>query len=197
MARWRIITVPLLTVLPFGLAGLLGARHTPSTLPPCLEAVRSVDFDQSPIDGLWVRQIRINNCGGAPVALDGVDIDGPGHAAGFSLMGPTRDHIDVDAPLTLTVGFTPEKLGTHSGSLRISVGGRSLLEVDLLGEGTLPAPRLGESCGTPLPGGFVARSHCRDERLRLGPAGPTPTPVLRSAGVVPDADPTDAQPPEI
>ncbi len=174
MVRWRIIAVPLLLVLPFVVAGLLGVRRTPSTLPTCLEVVETVDFEQAPVDGMWLRQIEISNCGGATIELGAVSIDPPGHADGFSLLGPVASHIDVDTPLKLTVGFAPARLGHHSGALRVSVGGHIPVEVDLFGEGTRRATHRPASadqrCAAALPGGFVARGLCTDDALRMHPS---------------------------
>ena len=195
MVRWRIITVPLLTVLPFAVAGLIGARHTPSTLPPCLEMVPSVDFDRSPVDGVWLRQIEISNCGGAPIPLSQVEIDSPGHADGFSLLGQAAGHIDVDTPLKLTVGFSPARVGSHSGALRLAIDGRAPIEIGLSGEGIAPGPAPGERsrCTAALPGGFVARGLCSDEAIRLAPVFEPRQPAVRVQRRA--TDPADAEVP--
>lgn len=192
MRLWRLIAVPALTLLPFGVAGLLGIRHVPSTLPTCLEAVRTVDFERSPVDGIWLRQVEITNCGGAPVPLDEISIDAAGGDAGFALLGPQPGFIPVDEPLTLTIGFTPERVGRHSGALQISADGSPLVEVGLLGEGVAgrellgsPAPR-GAPCAAPLPGGFVTRGACPGQRsVRLMPIRWAPPAPVGDAGTPP------------
>lgn len=196
MRRWRLITVPLLVLLPFGLAGLLGVRHTPSTLPACLDVVETVDFQRTPIDGLWVRQIEISNCGGTPISLDEVLIDGAGHADGFSVLGLSTPYVDVGAPLTLTIGFSPERLGDHAGALRIAARGNAPLEVGLSGIGTLPDDPAVDSgrCTRTLPGGFVARRACLDPPPTEAPSGgaaraPSRPPERSGSDTAPDMAP--------
>lgn len=177
MRLWRLIAIPALTLLPFGVSGLLGIRHVPSALPTCLEAVPAVDFARSPIDGIWLRQVEITNCGGAPVMLDGISIDAAGDDAGFALLGPQPVLVPVDAPLTLTIGFSPERPGRHAGALRIAADGTPPVEVGLLGEGVAPREWLSgpepetERCKAALPGGFVTRGACGEASdVRLRPA---------------------------
>lgn len=152
----RLVLLPVLTLLPFGLAGLIGARHVPSTLPPCIEATAStVDFARSEVDGLWLRQIEVSNCGDGPIAVDRIDLAG-GEGA-FTLLGqPPAGLVSVERPLTLTIGFTPDEVGRYRGALQIAAVGARPVEVGLVGEGVAAA----SDCAPPtvLPGGFVTRT---------------------------------------
>lgn len=92
-----------------------------------------IDFQTSPVDGLWLRRVEVRNCGDAALALTAPTFEGA-----FSQVGP-HDGAALEAGerRMITVGFAPDHIGPHEGRAHLGAGGVTPVMVQLRGDGVV------------------------------------------------------------
>jgi len=92
-----------------------------------------IDFESSPVDGLWLRRVELRNCGDATLTLAETDFDGP-----FMQVGPLDDAaLEAGDRRMMTVGFAPDHIGAYPGRASLSADGVAPVTLLLRGEGVV------------------------------------------------------------
>lgn len=93
-----------------------------------------VDFDASPIDGLWLRRVEVRNCGDAALVIaEPTFDDGP-----FMQVGPLDDAaLEPGDSRVMTVGFAPDTIGHYEGAARVGADGVATVTLALRGDGVV------------------------------------------------------------
>lgn len=92
-----------------------------------------VDFQTSPVDGLWLRRVEIRNCGDAALVLTAPVFEGA-----FSQVGPHDDAaLQPGERRTITVGFAPDHIGPHEGRAHLTAECVTPVALQLRGEGVV------------------------------------------------------------